>query len=45
MRIAKLPNKEMVGDNIRIGWMIYRVIARVGKWHLLFPIYNSYAPA
>ena len=45
MIIEKLPDKEKVGDNIRIGWMIYKVIARVSKWHLLFPSGNSYAVA
>lgn len=30
-----LPQKENVGDTIRIGRWICKVIARIGKWHLL----------
>ena len=42
MTIERLPDKYPVRDYVRIGRYIYRVLARLGKWHLLVKVYDSF---
>lgn len=42
MIIERLPDKYPFRDYVRIGRYIYRVLARLGKWHLLIKVYDSF---